>query len=191
MVVNYCSIFGTYLVKFGNTDYRGHKLSSLEGGEADGKEVHPSVMPHWQGEGEAITQIHSALPNTAARPPVPTRLPSLHMCSSYPPASHRPLRAKSQNTCWWAQTTASPLHHYRNNKGRLIKSSRMSMSHGMQWHGGWSQQRHSRALSPSLRTVPRNFGCVSKCDKGDSTGREETAHSNQTQGRRTPEGKAL
>lgn len=65
MFVNYCSIFGTYLVKFGNTDYRGRKLSSLEGGEADGKEVHPSVMLHRQGEGEVITQTHSILPNTA------------------------------------------------------------------------------------------------------------------------------
>jgi len=144
-----------------------------------------SVMLDWQVKEKRSCKLHNTLPPTTSDPAL--------VCSAAANFVHAPhfsatytkslLSAELQNACRYLNT-ASPLYHHGTNKGSLIKSSWMSGSHGIQGRGGQSLQCQHRALSSSWKNVPRNFGCVSKCDKVDSTSREETAHSNQTQRRR-------
>lgn len=120
-------------------------------------------------------RIHNILPPTVSDSALASSAAAIFAHTPHLPATHSYslLQAKLQYACWYLRKTAS-LYLYRNNKGNLIKSSQMSRSHGTQWRGGQSQHCHHRALSPSLKNVPRNFGCVSKCDKVASTSREET-----------------
>lgn len=166
-----CSTFSAHLVKPGNTDYRCTQAVIFGGRESrwqGGSSFCNAWLARWRRCDHAKFTIYFQPPHQTSLQSM--RLPSLRMLSSHQPPFYSLQREKFQNTFWWLKNTTSPLYHYRNNKGKFIKSSRCR-----------SEQCHYRALSPSLRSVPRNFGCVSKCGKVDTTSRDETAHSNQSQ----------